>query len=60
MEGIFVFHNRIHFCKTSHFHLLFTKVAGGVIDTVSDIFGDDLRETEDANNLPLKDVNPKV
>jgi len=35
-------------------------VASGVIDTVSDIFGDDLREKEDANALPLKDENPKV
>jgi len=35
-------------------------VVGGAIDTVSDIFGDDLREKEDANSLPLKDENPKV
>merc|ERR1712241_248808 len=32
-------------------------VVGGAIDTVSDIFGDDLREKEDANSLPLKDEN---
>ena len=44
----------------SHFPLLFSKVVGGAIDTVSDIFGDDLREKEDANSLPLKDENPKV
>ena len=52
------------------FHL-FSKVIGGAIDTVSDIFGDDVREgdveygdyvpeKEDANAIPLKAENPKV
>jgi len=47
------------------------SVIGGAIDTVSDIFGDDVREgdveygdyipeKEDANAIPLKAENPKV
>ena len=54
--------------KMFHF---FSKVIGGAIDTVSDIFGDDVREgdveygdyvpeKEDANAIPLKAENPKV
>ena len=54
--------------KKFHF---FPKVIGGAIDTVSDIFGDDVREgdveygdyvpeKEEANAIPLKADNPKV